>query len=76
MRNVWPTNWPGMATISTRRSSPLTNNGSPSAVASWTTPAISAPISKARDKKRDPQRIIRDYGAPHLLHDVPLPPGP
>ncbi len=30
---------------------------------------------EGKDKTRDPQRIIRDYGAPHLLHDVKIPPG-
>jgi 2-polyprenyl-6-methoxyphenol hydroxylase-like FAD-dependent oxidoreductase len=25
------------------------------------------------DETRDPRKIIEDYGAPHLLHDVPLP---
>lgn len=28
---------------------------------------------EGRDATRDPKRIIRDYGAPHLLRDVPLP---
>lgn len=26
------------------------------------------------DTLRDPRQIIREYGAPHLLHDMPLPP--
>lgn len=28
---------------------------------------------EGKDSSRDPRRIIRDYGAPHLLHDVPIP---
>ena len=27
-------------------------------------------LVEGRPTERDPARIIRDYGAPHLLHDV------